>query len=181
MFFGDDEAALRRRSISAAAEHRLFDDLTITAGAGVSIGGDLIIGGVRHDLGPGPLGLVAAAYRLLDGDGWEPFLLFSGAFSFSTVVSQRAPHDDLDSRLTALDLRAGLTAGEVFGDAIAPYATVRAFGGPILWQAVESSGTDKYHFQLGLGLLATAGVLDAFVEIVPVGERAATFGIATQF
>ena len=178
MFFGDEEAALRRRAVSAAVEHRLFDDLTLTAGAGASIGGDVTIAGTRHDLGPGPLGLVGAAYRILDGDGWEPFLLFSGAFSVSTVVSERAPRDDLASRLTALDLRAGLTAGEVFGDAVAPYATLRAFGGPILWQAVEPSGSDKYHFQLGLGLLVTAGILDAFIEVVPLGERAATFAFS---
>ncbi len=69
------------------------------------------------------------------------------------------------------------------GYVVIPTVGKAGFGGPIIWKGdlIDTTGTDKYHFQVGLGLLATAGILDAFVEIIPLGERAATFGLATPF
>ena len=179
---------MRRRSASLSFEYRVADDWTLTGAGGVSFGGDITVQGVRHALGAGPLAMLGVSYRLLDGDGWEPFALFSAAGSMSSVTStpdfDRIQSDFRgDARVTALDARFGFTVGEVFANAVAPYATVRGFGGPILWKGdlLDRSGTDKYHFQVGLGLLVTAGVLDAFFEVVPLGERSATFGVATAF
>jgi hypothetical protein len=173
---------VRRRSASLAGEYRVAEDVTITAGGGVTFVGDITVDGVRHDLGTGPLGFAGAAYRILDGDDWEPFLLFAAAFSTSTASSQSSV-DQSEARVTAFDLRFSLTVGEVFADTLAPYIAVRGFGGPILWSGtgIDASGTDKYHFQLGGGALVTAGWFDAYFELVPLGERAATFGVATTF
>jgi hypothetical protein len=159
-----------------------LDDLTLTAGVGASLGGDLRILGQRHRLGPGPVGLIGAAYRILDGKGWEPFLLFGGAFSMSSVRTERV-NDGASARLFPIDARFSLTAGEVFLDRIAPYLTVRGFGGPVSWSldGQDLTGGDKYHFQVGGGLLVTAGVVDAFFELIPLGERAAVFGGAVAF
>ena len=181
--FGEPlEADLRRRSISGAFEYRVLDDLTLMVGGGASVGGELRILGQRHHLLPGPVGVLGAAYRILDGNGWEPFLLFGGAFSLSTVGTRRRL-DDAEARMTAMDARFSLTVGEVFLDAIAPYLTVRGFGGPVSWtvDGQDLSGSDKCHFQVGGGLLVTAGVVDAFFELIPLGERAAVFGGAVSF
>ncbi|MCA9618054.1 MAG: hypothetical protein KC731_03470 [Myxococcales bacterium] len=183
IIFGDQlEAKIRRRAVAASFEYRVLDDLTLTLGGGASLGGGLDLRGLRYDFGPGPVGTLGAGYRLLDGDGWEPFLLLGGAFSGSTVPTTRMS-DGARERLSALDLRFSVTAGETFLDTLVPYVTLRGFGGPVLWRVgqFDLNGTDKYHFQLGAGLLVTSGIIDAFFEIVPLGERAAVFGGAVAF
>jgi hypothetical protein len=180
----DTTAALRRRALSAAFEMRLADAWTLSAGAGASLGGYLTVNGLRHDLEPGPVGSLAGAYRILDGrEEHLPFLLFGVAFSGSTVVSEASDASATRARLTALDFRASLTVGKVFLDALAPYATVRGFGGPIFWELDGQTvgGTDQYHFQVGAGAIVTAGIIDAFVEVIPLGERAVTVGGAVSF
>jgi hypothetical protein len=42
-------------------------------------------------------------------------------------------------------------------------------------------GSDIYHVQLGGGLLVRSKQLDAFVEFIPVGERALSSGLAYSF
>jgi hypothetical protein len=182
--FGEEEheGELRRRAISAALEYRVADAWTLSFGGGASIGGDLVVEGVRHRFGPGPVASFAASYQILDGQEELPFLLFGTALSGSTVLSEADPNA-AEARFTAIDVRASLTVGKLFLDALAPYATVRGFGGPIFWELNGETvgGTDKYHFQLGAGFLVTAGVVDAFFEIVPLGERAVTVGAAMAF
>lgn len=119
---------------------------------------------------------------MLDGEGALPFMLFGLAGSISSVETT-ADDSPETARLTALDARVSLTAGKLFWSAVAPYATVRAFGGPVLWSRHDAdlTGSDQHHFQLGAGLLASTGTIDAFVELVPLGERAATFGAAMVF
>jgi len=182
VFSGNLAAKLRRRSASASVEYRASDDWTVNGGGGLSFSGDMTVDGETYDLEPGPLVLVGGAYRILDGDGWEPFLLAGTQFSTSSVKT-RSRRDDSLARMTALDLRFSLTFGEVFLGAIAPYATVRGFGGPIIWKGgqTDTSGSDRYHFQLGGGMLVTAGWLDAYFEVIPLGERAASVGVGTAF
>ena len=181
--FGDTEheAALRRRAISAGAEYQVAEQWNLSLSGGASLGGDLTVEGTRHDLKPGPVGSLAASYRILDGrEEYLPFLLFGMALSASSVMTESST---ASARFTTVDFRAALTVGKLFFDALAPYATLRGFGGPIFWEldGENVSGTDKYHFQLGAGVLVTAGVVDAFFEIVPLGERSVTVGAAVAF
>ena len=76
-----------------------------------------------------------------------------------------------------------MTAGKVFWGAVGPYATARAFGGPILWKLDGRSvtGTDDYHVQLGFGVVAAVKGLDVVAELVPIGERAVTVGAGYSF
>jgi hypothetical protein len=174
---GDVEAELRRFAATASLEYRIDGDWTITAGAGASLGGDVVVAGVRHELGPGPVGVLGAGYRVLDGDGWEPFFLLGLSAAVSSVATEP------DARFTGVDVRAALTLGEVFLDAVAPYATVRGFGGPIFWELGGEAvrGSDKWHFQVGAGVLVTAGWIDAWLELVPLGERALSVGTGVSF
>jgi hypothetical protein len=182
IFSGDVEAPLRRQSASLSLEYRISEDFTLTGGGGASLLGDVNFEAVRYDLKPGPVGVVGAAYRILDGTGWEPFLLFGAAFSASTAQTESSLDSSL-ARMSAFDFRASLIAGEVFLNAVAPYLAIRGFGGPVVWKGglLDTRGTDKYHFQVGGGMLVTAGWLDAYFEVIPLGERAATFGVATSF
>jgi hypothetical protein len=181
---GPIDADLRRRAISAAIEYRPADAWTLSLSGGASLGGDLVVAKIRYELGPGPVGSLGLSYRILDGrDPYLPFVLASGAFSASTVPTEAQAPGSEEARMSAFDFRAGLVAGKVFLDAFAPYVVGRGFGGPILWErgGREVTGQDQHHFQLGGGALVTAGVFDAFFEIIPLGERAATFGAAVAF
>lgn len=186
-FGGDDsfDADSRRRAVAASFEWRALDDLTVTAGAGAAIDGRLVVRGVRSDLGAGPLGTVGVAYRFLAGEGWVPFILGGATFAASTASTHTRFEDGRreDARLTALDFRGSVTVGEVFGDAFVPYVVARGFGGPIFWTRGDADvvGTDKFKYQFGGGLLATARYFDAYFELVPLGERAAVFGGAVTF
>jgi hypothetical protein len=78
----------------------------------------------------------------------------------------------------------GAVAGWTLWRALSPYTLVRAFGGPIAWQAQGNTelGTDVHHYQVGAGLLAlVGGALDLFVEGVPLGERALAAGAGLAF
>jgi len=186
-FGGEDgfDADSRRRAVASAFEWRALDGLTVTAGGGAAIDGRLSVRGVRSDLGAGPLGMIGVAYRLLAGEDWVPFILGGVTFAGSSVGTRtHFPNGRIeDARLTALDFRASLTVGEVFGDHFVPYVVGRGFGGPIFWTRddAEVTGSDKYHYQVGAGLLVTAGWFDAYFELVPSGERAAVFGGAVSF
>jgi hypothetical protein len=60
----------------------------------------------------------------------------------------------------------------------------RVFGGPIFWkfQGSDIIGGDKYHVQLGAGVVvALPEHFDAFAEGIPLGERAAVVGLGYSF
>jgi hypothetical protein len=176
-----DEAIVRRRGVSAALERRLGDDWTVQASAGASLGGDLTVNDERYDFAPGWEASLGASYRILDGTGLEPFLVAALTAAVGSAKTTRGPEE---ASFTALDARLSLLVGKLFWKSVAPYAVARVFGGPVFWSQHEESltGTDKYHVQLGLGLLAAAnGRMGAFFEIVPLGERAVSFGANVSF
>ena len=164
-------------------EFRLQPRLTLQAGAGIANAGQLRIGDTTTiNVQPGPLAVVAGAYRVSDGLGTSPFVLLTGALSFSTAETQGAAAVDR-TRLTALDARFGLSVGKLFLNRLAPYVTARAFGGPVYWRYLGQRrlGTDLYHFQVGLGLVVRMKQIDSFVEINPLGARSFSSGLAYSF
>jgi hypothetical protein len=184
VFAGDIDVSLERRSAVATFERRLTPAWTLQLGAGGLLWGNLGVGGVRHHLGPGVTASIAASYRLRDGRDGYPFVLLGGslAFAYARTYDERAGGPDV--RYTAADLRVSAVAGKTLFDAVSPYVVARAFGGPIFWslRGADVSGTDRYHFQLGVGLSASAPAgLDVFVELIPLGERAVTCGAGFSF
>ena len=63
------------------------------------------------------------------------------------------------------------------------FAVARAFGGPIYWRAGGESvtGTDRYHYQDGLGTAYSLGAAHLFAEGIPLGEQAVTVGGGAAF
>lgn len=181
-FSGLGEATLRRSARSFGLEYRFNRRWTLQAGAGIAQAGELKLSNAGTQIGLGPLAVVAAAYRVLDGQGGTPFLLLATALSFSSAPTQTAGSNET-ARLTAVDGRVGVSIGKLFFKRLAPYATARAFGGPVFWRHRQRAtlGSDKYHVQLGAGLLVRSKQLDAFVEFIPVGERALSSGLAYSF
>jgi hypothetical protein len=148
------------------------------ASAGAGFSGELRMPNGTHRFSAGPTAAVGVGYRLLSG---MPFLALTAVLSAST---SRTQHELQAARYTAFDLRLGAAFGATFFDALSPYALARVFGGPVFWRYEDKpvTGTDVYHFQLGAGLAwRIAERVDAFIEGVPLGERALVGGVSASF
>lgn len=192
------DASIFRRAAGASLEYRLSERWNVVFSAGTSFLGRLDIAGERHTLHPGWLGAVTGSYRAWDGQGTLPFFglvtltiaasgastsLERGAGNTRPTVTPGAPSFN-DIPFYALDARVGLIVGKTFWDRLTPYAGIRLFGGPIFWRlhGEDLSGTDKYHFQLALGISSSLpGNIDLFAEAVPLGERAVNIGAGLAF
>jgi hypothetical protein len=177
---------IERRAASASLEYRLGPDMTVGGGAGAGLGGHFLVGAERFKVLPGWLVTATWSRRLLDGAGRAPFLLIglaAGASGASTRKETTAPAPET-AALYAIDVRVALTVGKTFWNTLTPYASARAFGGPVFWSYRGQSlfGGDKYHFQLAAGLVAALPRgFDVFVDGAPLGERAVTLGAGKAF
>jgi hypothetical protein len=131
---------------------------------------------------PGWIASIAGTWRVYEIESADVFILATGALAASGARTRDAAGQGED--MFAFDIRAGLIAGKTFFDVLTPYLVARAFGGPILWKyrGEDQLAGDKYHVQLGAGaVVALPGHLDAFAEVVPLGERAAVAGVGVSF
>jgi hypothetical protein len=174
-------------------DYRLSPGNTLGGAVGAGLGGVITVtppqtgalpsAAQRFLVLPGWELTVTYSRRILDGHGCWPFMVLgiSGSASGAstreeTLASVVAP----TSSLYAFDVRAGLVVGKTFWRTLSPYAAVRGFGGPVLWDYGGTSvmGSDRYHFQVGGGLVtALTHGFDVFVEGIPLGERAVTLGV----
>jgi hypothetical protein len=192
--FGELEGSISRQAAIATLQYRLRPDLALQVGAGVGHGGSLVIDGglgpegataapVRHEMLPGWVATVSGSWRVLDGAGSRPLLLLTMTVGASGARTREESAAE-SVAYTALDARLGAVVGKTFFDALTPYAALRVFGGPIFWRfrGEDRTGTDRYHYQIGLGLSASLPAqLDVFVEGVPLGERALVLGAGVAF
>ncbi len=173
---------LFRQSVSGSLEYRLNSRWTLAGAVGASLNGTLDLGSESHTLDPGWLAVVSASRSL---DDMAPYFVIMGMSLGVSSVPTTSPLGVRNGQLTAGDARFNITVGRLFLDAVAPYALLRVFGGPIIWERDDQplvGGTDRYHVQAGLGLLlASTTGLDGFIEFAPVGERAITAGLGIGF
>jgi len=137
--------------------------------------------GERYLLGPGVVGALGARYRILQPKGAIPFVDVNLVLAASW--SPTARRDGIGGRspgILATDLRVAATVGWSLWDFWTPYASVRAFGGPVLWKrdGERTIGTDIHHYQVALGsALGWPGVGAVFVDGSFLGERSLTAGL----
>lgn len=179
---GGDSADVSHRAVTASVELRLSDRFTVQVGGGSTLGGVLDLGARRFTLAPGWIAAAGGSLRILDGAGKWPFLIAGLGLSASGERSREDATTQAATFLTT-DARLSVTAGKVFWQSLGPYVTARAFGGPVLWKLDDRNvtGSDDYHVQLGVGVVAAAGKLDVVAELVPLGERAVTVGAGYSF
>jgi hypothetical protein len=181
-FASGADAYIERRAATASLSYRLSDTLSAQLGLGATLGGRFVFRQDRLTLDPGWIVSLAGSWRVYGKGPSDPFVIVSGAAAASGGATRDAAGETAD--LFAFDLRISAIAGKTFFNVLSPYIALRAFGGPVLWKhrGEDQFGGDKYHFQIGAGLLvALPGRFDAFAEVVPVGERAATLGIGYSF
>ena len=185
IFDGKTRVGIDRRALLATFERRMSDKWTLQGAAGAIVTGMLEVDRERYALGPGWSAGISTSYRVLDGRGWKPFVLLGGTLAFAGARTQEAGKDNAPRiGYLAGDIRLSALAGINYMPGIAPYAVVRAFGGPIWWQinGKDVVGTDRYHFQIGVGLaVSMPSGFDAFIEFVPAGERGLSTGLGYSF
>jgi hypothetical protein len=186
-FIGGPAASIQREAVSASVEYRASATTTWGGGVGAGVGGLLVVNGERYTIELGWLLTATYSRRILDGRGRAPFLLLGvavGASGASTREETVAPIVPETSFLYAFDVRAGLTVGKTFLNVLSPYASLRVYGGPLIWTLHGKTvvGGDDYHVQGALGLaVALPGGYDAYAEGAPGGERGVTVGLGRSF
>lgn len=180
-FTSGADAFIERRAATASLSYRATDSISVQAGLGATLGGRFTFRQERFTFDPGWIASIAVSYRVYGKTPSDPFVIAAGTLAATGArTSGAGEHEDM----LAFDLRISAIAGKTFFDVLSPYIALRAFGGPVLWkyQGEDQAGGDKYHFQVGAGVLvALPAKFDAFAEVVPLGERAATVGIGYSF
>lgn len=156
------------------------DRWALRASFGGVLGGTLGRPGDRYILGPGVVGSVSGRYRVLHPKGPIPFV--DASLSLSASWSQAARRDGIGGRapgLLATDVRFGATVGWSLWDVWTPYASVRAFGGPVVWEREGElvTGTDTHYYQVALGSALGWPGGGVFVDGSFLGERSLTVGL----
>jgi hypothetical protein len=123
--------------------------------------------------GPGVVGSVAGSFLALEQGQRTPFLQLALSLAVSALSAPQSAY-------VAVDARFALVAGYTFLERVTPYAVARVFGGPVLYGG--RSGTDLYHYQVGLGaVLGLPAGFDVSAEVVPLGEQRFTASVGFSF
>ena len=150
-------------------------------GLGAILGGRIDPGSGERAVDPGFLATVAGSWLARYETEGGPFVMLSLSIGVSTTTARS--DDGAVHRLTAGDARAGVMVGKSFGRLV-PYAAVRGFGGPVVWNIGGRSvgGGDVHHYTIGAGAsVRLPARLDAFLELMPLGERSASAGLTLTF
>jgi hypothetical protein len=172
-----------RNSSLIELDYMPLKKLTLEAGVGAFLGGHISSPAGRFALAPGVASILGASWRVVDPDGWIPFVLLSLQVSYVNSSAQRE-EDASAVGYNAFDLRGGLVVGTTFLRVFTPYVVGRGFGGPVYWryQGAAIVGTDDHHWQVGAGFSLRLGRrFDVFAEGVPLGELGVTAGAGFSF
>jgi hypothetical protein len=181
----DESAPMNKHSAIVVSERRLGERATLQLGAGAVIAGEVRYHGTTHDAGPGFIYSAAGSYRLTSAKSSPLFVVATASLAASLMLTKERAEDAAGAeKLFALDGRLGMVLGKRVTDWLSPYAALRVFGLPVFWRyrGSELQGTDAYHYQLGVGLVAQLlAELDLHCEAAAVGERSLSAGIGTSF
>ncbi len=185
---GRFEADLREWMVVSSLAYD-FGELTVAGKLGAIFDGALEAE-ERFQVNPGVLLGVSVDWPILKGGRDPVSLALSGQIGLAMTSLEREADT---SRWVALDLRVGLTVSRTFFGILTPYASARAFGGPIFWSGFESEraidgekqmvvGSDPRHTQLATGLgLALGDHLDLHFEWAFFGEAGLYWGLGAAF
>jgi hypothetical protein len=185
---GRFEADLREWMVVSSLAYRV-GELTVAGKLGAIIDGALDAG-ERFRIKPGVLLGASVDWPILRGGRDLVSLALSGQFGLAMTALEREADT---SRWIALDFRVGLTVSRTFFDVLTPYASARAFGGPIFWSGFEAEraidgekamvvGSDPRHTQLAAGLgVALGDHLDLHFEWAFFGEAGLYWGLGAAF
>ncbi len=182
--FSVDGGEVQRQTLTASIAWRAIDQIVLFGDVGAIVAGDATLDGASYDVDPGPRGGLGLAWRALPEDGYWPYVMLAARVSLlssTTHVASDRP------RLTAFDFRSSLTIGKMLGpigkSRVGAYIVARSVTGGLYWKVrgrTRSVRPDDA-LQGGIGLTAAGPVVDAFVEVAPIGETSAVVGIGASF
>lgn len=164
-------ASFQQLGLAASLDRRLSTRFTLQLALGASIGGNVVVRGIAERIRPGLLASIGASYRIVDDSARSPFVVGTASIAQSFVSTA-------SSSLRATDGRLGVVVGKMLGP-IAPFLAARAFYGPVYYAG--DTGSDRYHYQIGAGVLTYVKGFDAAVEVAFLGERRFTLGVGYSF
>jgi len=185
---GRFEAALREWMVVGSLAYD-FGDFSVAGKLGAILDGGLDAGEF-YRVNPGALIGVSVDWPILKGGRDPVSLALSGQLGVAMTSLEREADR---THWVAVDMRVGLTVSRTFFDVLTPYASARAFGGPIIWSGFESPreidgekatvlGADPRHTQLATGLgVALGDRMDLHVEWAFFGEAGLYWGLGAAF
>jgi hypothetical protein len=179
-FSDDRELDISQLAVTASAGIARPSRFSARVSLGAVLDGSLEGEGRTYDVGPGFIVAASVAQQWISGD-WFLTGTFSVAVS-RTTTTESQPGASRETLIAVDVARGGVIAGRRFGP-VAPYILARAFGGPVYWQldAMDVSGTDVYHVQLGAGAsVSTGSGFSVVLDVSALGEQAASLGIALR-
>jgi hypothetical protein len=160
VFSDGSRASLRQAGVAASLDRRVGDRVTFQIALGSAVAGRI----GDDTLRAGPLGSLAFSLRAVDDSPRSPFVIMTASLAQSYVKTSL-------SSLAATDGRIGVAIGKTIAP-LAPYVVARAFGGPVYYN--DLVGSDRYHYQVGAGLLVFSGGFSGALEVAFLGERRVT-------
>lgn len=176
LVFGDDEHALTQVAATTGLGYVFPSGVAVRAALGAVVDGAMATD-PELDLGPGTVVAFGASQPWRRGPWFA-----TGSITLAGSYVQTRRRSGGGGAITALDARAGVTAGRSFGP-VAPYVLARGFGGPVFWDpgvGDTRTGTDAHHVQLGAGLAITIDAVAIVVDVSALGEQSASVGIALR-
>ncbi|MEM9489465.1 MAG: hypothetical protein AAGC55_09990 [Myxococcota bacterium] len=183
----DDEQDLDfdQRALTLSFGRSMPSGWTFTGSLGSVFGGELAVTDSERtfDMGTGLVVAASASRRWTFGTSESWFVIGSGAAGFATTSTAEAGVMTEDVQFSAVDVRFGAIAGRTLFDAWSPYVLSRVFGGPVLWSLDDTdiTGSDRHHYQLGVGSSVTTPFgLSVVIDVAVLGERSASLGATWQ-
>jgi hypothetical protein len=177
VFSGERKADVARQIAGLGVSYRASKLWSAQLSLGAITSGTMSFVGSSHRFNAGLSIALSASYRMLEENPKRPFAILTGTFGYAAAKTQEPARASV--AYNAFDLRLGAAVGKTFADLFAVYLTARVFGGPIFWKLRDEAvtGTDLYKYQLGMGAsVSPLKHVDLFIEGIPVGERALSFG-----
>ena len=172
---------MKQLGVSATLGYQVTARLGITASAGAILGGT-VVHSAEGEVGRGVAGSLSLNYLALFESDSRPFLATS--ITLGAATSSPVSDDGQRHRWTAGDLRLGAMVGKTFFDRLVPFASARAFAGPVSWNlgGEDVLGSDIHKYTVGAGaLFHIPGSWAFFAEALPLGEQSASLGGSLSF
>jgi hypothetical protein len=182
VFSGDRKAGVDRQIAGLGFTYRASKLWSAQLSLGALTAGTMNFTDSSHRFNAGLSLSVSASFQMLEENAKRPFAILTGTFGYATAKTHEQARANVG--YNAFDLRLGAAVGKTFADVFAVYLTARVFGGPIFWKLRDEAvtGTDLYKYQVGMGAsVSPLKGVDLFIEGIPVGERALSFGAGVSY
>ena len=180
----DDEAEsefdIKMNTVSVSGGIPLGERGTMNLVVGVILNGELKSEtDPYYDIKPGGFASIVFEYSALTGKKFKPYidcsLVLGGSMAETENTDDKSKIDYMSS-----DARLGVRSSWNINNRVFPFAAIRAFGGPVMWEikGEDVIGSDIYHYQVAIGSAMQLGPTIAYFEWAGLGEQSLKTGLS---